>query len=464
MTDHLTPSNIKKAKELLQQCNKYQPGTSQWITNEEKLSSFLDDMITTDSELSKAERLKYYNSGIYDVATPIIAAELGKHQNRTVANAWLLIARLMAIPDTNEKDNVETLSKGVGMGFIELAVRELQFRPLRNDGEFLEYAFICIVAPAVYTEFVSRVIKSGAPLACLNLVREQQKEYLSNINDSNVSESNLSDAMRTLNFVAGYDAEVVKHLPGLVDCVRQFLPLLSNENGNDAQIMLGFSAARLLIRVFGKDDSSKVISENPIILQFYPQLLRKLCDVGPSKNYFLYSGYFKLAFVLLDLSLISMSDTNKSLLLPLVPLVIEMMVFHHNGNRDLLRHGMVFLSQVSFDESCLVALMTDKERIKTIQGIVLSDKATDTETLSLLSVVMNAVFPSSLSSSSIAASITNTNTPSITPITTNRRSSAFKKAASLVFGSNTPTPQIQVMISYHQKSTGTHAQALVQLF
>jgi hypothetical protein len=445
---NLTPANIKKVKDLLEVANKNVPGSTAWNDAENKLNNLLDSF-WQEPNPPKATRLKYYSSAIFDLVFPIINADAGRHTRDVVDAAWLLINTSMACPDINEQDNLETVKKGVELGFIELAVRELRFRPLRFDGKLMDRAFVVLTNTGSRLNFINHVLSSGAPLACLELLREG-----GNI-ENETTRSNLTKAIGTLNSLAWFNVEPIKILPGLIDAVKRYLPLLNRE-GIDNMILLGFMAARLVIRLYGKDDSSKVIMENPVILEFYPKAIRKVMDVGAAKNYSLYGSLWKLAGIALDLSLISMSDTNKQLLVPIVPLMLEMMELHHNGSRDLLRYGIIFLSQVSFDELCLIQLQKDKPRINIIQGIILSDKEHDKETLSLLGVVMNAVFPSP---------ITTTETPATTTTTTTRRrSSAFKRATSLVFGSNTITPQIQIMISYHQKSTGQHAQALVQLF
>jgi hypothetical protein len=444
MANNLTPANVKMVKTLLEVANKNVPNSTAWNDAQNKL----DDLLWSFDESGglKPTRLKYYNSGIYNLITPIILDEEGKHTNQILEAAWSLINRGMGINDVKEQDNIETVTKGIDSGFIELAIRELRFRPLRYDGKLMYRAFLTLQNTAAYTNFTNRVASSGAPLACLELIRVG-----GNV-ENETTRKNLTIAIVTLNNLARFNTEPVKSLPGVIDAVKPYLPLLTRE-GNDEMIVLGFFAARLLIRLYGKDDSSKVIMENPIILDFYPKLMRKVMDVGAARNYSLYSSYWALAGITLDLSLISKSDTNKQLLVPIVPLMLEMMALHHNGDRDLLRYGVVFFSQVSFDDSCLIELKKNEERVKVIQGIILSDKEHDKETLSLLGVVMNAVFPSSITSAATTTATT----------ITKRRSSAFKRATSLVFGSTT-TPQTQVMISYHQKSTGQHAQALVQLF
>jgi hypothetical protein len=443
--NNLTPANIQKVKALLEVVNKNVPGNIAWNDAETNLDDLLLSFWQDDTP--KGVRLKYYSSGIFELLIPIIQADTGKHTNLVLESAWTLIECGMVTSGINEQDKLETVTKGVELGFVELAVRELRFRPLRYNGELMARAFIVLTSTGTRSNFTNRLVSAETPLASLELIREGGDL------ENETTRSNLTDAFSTLSSIASFNVEPIKVLLDVVDAVKPYLPLLARE-GNDNIILLGFFAARLLIRLYGKDDSSKVIVENPVILDFYPKAMRKVMDVGVAKHYDLYGSYWTLAGVALDFSLISMSDTNKQLLVPVVPLMLEMMALHHNGDRKLLRHGVVFLSQVSFDESCLIQLQKNRPRIKVIQGIILSDKEHDKETLSLLGVVMNAVFPSQVLTSA---------TPAPTTTTTKRRSRAFKRATSLITDYNN-TSQIQVMISYHQKSTGQHAQALVQLF
>jgi hypothetical protein len=383
---NLTLENVKNATDLLEYVNKNEPGSIAWNGAENALRNLLWSFWQQDVSL-KTSRMKYYSSGIFELAAiPIINADTGKHTNRVLESAWALIESGCDISSLDEKDNIETLAKGVELGFIELAVRELRFRPLRYDGKLLGKVFVVLTVITCRVKFIHRVISSGTPLACLELIREG-----GNIENETIRKC-LNSAIRTLSNIARFNPDSIKNLSGVVDAVKAYLPLLTREENTD-MIMLGFISARLLIRLYGKDDSSKVILENPVILEFYPKFMRKVMDVGASKKYGLYGAYWKLVGFTLDLSLISLSDTNKQLLIPIIPLVVEMMALHHNDDYDLLRFGVVFLYEVSLDKSCLVELKKDDERVKMIQDIILSDTEYDRETVSLLrDVVVKVVF------------------------------------------------------------------------
>jgi hypothetical protein len=380
---NLTPTNIEKLKQLLQTSITNPPNTPPWIEAESEIQNILWNV--SERGGLKPTRLKYYTSGIYHLMIPMILAEQGKHEDDSLEAAWSILNRGMGINNINEQDNIETVTKGIELGFIELAVRELRFRPLRYGGKLMTFAFLALTNSALYPNFTNRVIASGAPLACLELIREGGDV------ENPTMLYNLSSAIGTLNNITRFKREYIQGLPGISDAIRPYLPLITRE-AQDNMVLIGFNAARLLIRIHSKDDSSKILMENPVILEFYPKFMRKLLNIGIANNYYLHRTYWKLAGLALDLSFISMSNTNnKQQLVPIIPLVLEMMVFHHNGDRELLYHGVIFLSQVVQDEVCLVELQKDPALIKNIKNIILSDREHDKEIVSLLADIVGVV-------------------------------------------------------------------------
>jgi hypothetical protein len=386
----LTPSNITKLKTYLNQSNQLQPQTPQWHSIQHQLSDLINEMICHPAP-NKSECLQYYNSGIFEeIIIPIINQSQSHpfhqpHSQITLENCWCIISRAMSSQDKNEFDNVHTLTRGVQLGFIDSTVRELKRRPIR--GEILIEAFTCLCSTAVYSEFTKIIIDSQAPLACLELIRDG-----GNIIHDDVIRSNIVDSFRILNSIAGYCSEPIRALPGLVDIVSNYLPLLTPE-GNHQLIMVGFRAVKLLIRVSSNTDKRQIIEENSMILQFYPKFIRKLMDVGREKHsYLLYNTIWRIAGVSLDMSLIATSIGDKSLLVPLVPLMVELLAFHHHNNSDeydLIRFGMIFLFQASLDTACLIEMKKNKHHMKIIQHVILSDRLYDRDTVSLLDDVMN---------------------------------------------------------------------------
>jgi hypothetical protein len=335
-----------------------------------------------------SKRLQYYSSGIFDLLIPIILQTT--NSNQTLENAWRIVGCAMCVPDVKELDNIETIGKGVELGFIELAVRELKFRPLRYDGKLMYSASLALANSAPYANFTNQLISAGAPLACLEYIRDA-----GNTIENETTRRNLTAAMTTLNNIARFNVNCVQSLPGVIEVVKPFLPLLRRENNYD-MVVFGFTAGRLLIRLYGKENSSKIISENPVIVEFYPLFMRKIMNVGAAQSYYLYNTYWVLAGVMLDLSLISTSTSSgdttnnkhQQLLIPLIPLVLEMMACHHNGDCDVLRFGMIFLSQISSNKSCLAEVKKYLEILLIIQDIILSGVEFDKEIVCLLGEIV----------------------------------------------------------------------------
>jgi hypothetical protein len=391
ITNNLTPTNINKAKSLLQQSNSTEPHSPEWNSIQNELGILLNSMISSPHP-SKQERLLYYLSGIYDVVIPIIKANQGKHQNFLLEDAWLLVQRGMIAIDSNDRDNIETIRKGVELGFIELAVEEARFQPLRYQGRLFYRASHCFTETAIYADFTERVLSSGAPLACLEIIKQG-----GNLQDP-ILRSNIGTALRTLTGISLYNIEIVKSLPGIVKAVHPYLPLLTrvddDELDDNELILLGFIAGRLLVRIGKGEGGSKIIEEKQsVLLDFYPFLMRKAMDAGISTNYLVFNSFIKLNGIALDLSIISGSDIPKKSLVSIIPLMIEMMLYHNNNghNKELIMYGMVFLSQVSEENACLEILIQHRNGIKAIQDMISADRGFDKETLSLLGEVVGKV-------------------------------------------------------------------------
>jgi hypothetical protein len=386
MSTLITPSTVKKINDVLELVNKMEPHSTSWYEVEIKLENSLWRLRPAKAP-TKEIRLQYYSSGIFELIFLIIKSIPGKHTDGVLEAAWGVGQNGVIVPDVHEKDNIETLTKGVELGFVELAVRELSFRPLRCGGVLMDYAFSALANPASYSNFTNHLIEKGVPRTCLQLIRDG-----GNILDE-ITRSNLTRAIRTLNNIARFNVESIRMLPGLVDAVKPYLRLLRrHDEGNDDDddmIMLGFTVSKLLIKVYGKDDSSKIIMENPIILDFYPKFMRQVMDIGVNNNYKLFNTLWVLAGIALDLSLISTCNTNKQLLVPIVPLMLEMMLFHNNGDRDVIRYGVVFLSQIYLDEYCGNEIRCKQEWLKQIQEIINSDREFDKETVVLVRDVVS---------------------------------------------------------------------------
>jgi hypothetical protein len=385
--DNLTPHNIKKAQELLLISLEQIPNSNEWNIQQQQLCTILRYM-TCPPAPNKSTRLKYYSSGIYEqVIIPILQCKPGLHREDTLIRTWCIIQKGVVGPDSSTKDNLETLSLGVELGFIELALQELIL--YRHDGRILEYAFLALNEPSLTEEHVHRIISNQIPRACLQLI----SKHGANIHDSSTMLINIRWAVRVLNGVALYHVEALRDLIGLDNAVKQFVPLLRNDDEiDDDLIMLGFSSARLLIRVYGKDHSSRVIEDNPDALEFFVPLMRKIMDVGFNKSYSLYHTYWRINGLMVDLAIVALSDTNKKLLVPIVPLVIEMMRFHHHDDHELIHNGMIFLSEVVLDKACLAEMKNNSKSLEIIYQVIVDEKSYEKETVALLGVVMNEVY------------------------------------------------------------------------
>jgi hypothetical protein len=388
MLRNLTPENIHKVKTLLELSSDTEPQTDEWFGIQSQLTHHLWYLYPRFDPL-KELRVAYFNSGIFDLAIHVIDAENGSYAPEVCEGCWALLGCAIVASDKNEKDNLETITRGVEIGLIELCVKELSYRPLRFDGRLARRAFLAVLNPSTYSIFINRVVNSGAPRVCLDLIRENGDLQ------NPTTRAIIDQAFITLSFIARYDLDTIKNLPDIVNVAQPYVQYLTREPGEDASmILLGFNATRLLLRISGKEKCSQVIEQNPIILEFYPSHLRKVLDVGPSKSYSLYSRYWKLVALALDVALIASADNiNLQLLVPLCPIVVEMMVYHYKDDYDILRYGLIFLGHVIRNAACRSTLVEsssssddddNSNRVQMIQEIIQSDCTLEKEMAALL--------------------------------------------------------------------------------
>jgi hypothetical protein len=410
MTELLTPSNIQLVSQLLQASNSSTPSTPEWQNTERKLSLLLADMVC-HADPTKEIRLKYYESGIYQYTNKIIQAPLGKHWNQTIMVCWALTSRGVAVADNNEADRAETIRMAIHVGFLDLAIKEFKYRPLRNHGKYIPYATNCVTAAASRIEFVSHIVNSDAPMACFQLLQEGEvlttmdHSILQPLFNAGINYKNLNSAFKVLIFLARFNLESVATLPSVMSIISSYLIFINNMHDDEEVeeddydiIMLGFRAAKLLIRLTSRDGGcKKLIDENPAILKFYPQLMRKLMDSKSktTKQYKLFGSYWNLAGTCFELSLLAMSNINKELLIHIIPLVMEMMAYHSNNDQnghDLMEYGLLFLAEIcqpnnsnnNRDNMCWNVLMNDKQQIERISAIIMAENSFNKEILSLL--------------------------------------------------------------------------------
>jgi hypothetical protein len=400
---NISPSTIQSIQTLIQLSSTTTPYTLEWDSLQRRLIHVLWSL--NYNHPTKEIRVKYYTSGLIEILIPIIQSSSQKFLNETLEMAYALISRCMSVSSVNENDNIETVGMGVKLGLIDLAVRELSYRPLRFGGILMRRAFICLTAPSVYAPFVNDVIQAKAHLACLQLLQDEgQHNYMQ---DSTLL-SNLDSCLLVLNSITRYHGNIIKGLPGIIEITQPYIPLLSsttnhhqqhnNNNhvldyrhyGNDHTIMLGFKATRLLLRIANKEERYTIIMSNPAIVEFYPNLMRKIMDVGQENSYHLYCTYWKLAGVMMDLSILASLEGIVTLLIPIIPLLLEMMLNHHNGEYDIIHFGMIFLVEVSTNSVCFNVLKKYhiQEFVK-IKNMIENDSLMDKETIGLLMDLKN---------------------------------------------------------------------------
>jgi hypothetical protein len=336
-----------------------------------------------DNSPTKMKRITYAKSGLFNLCMQVIKDPTENHSTDTLLNAWSLLSVVMCTSSLDEQDNVETLGIGIDLGIVDLAVRELSFNPLRDNGLPMNRAFTVLTNTAAKYEFAGKVVSTGIIPLLVSLIKRKETLLQDEINLDNISM-----AFSILASFAMLQPNALRDVPDIIKIAVSCLPYL-HITDNDLLVITGFKSARILIRLFGKDESSRVIRENPVILEFYPEFIRKLLQSGPENRFEAYDSNWYISGVMLDLSLITV-EGNQKLLAPIIPLAIEMLSLYGKSDYELLRYGIIFLSQIVVDDWLRKEiLIQEKIRLQMITNIVLSDQLLDKEVISLMVGVVN---------------------------------------------------------------------------
>jgi hypothetical protein len=365
--------HCQSVKQYWKKCKTLSPTIDgfEWHRAQNQLMSSLRQLDKTNNP-TKAQRLEMYDSGVYEIVIDIILATPQLFTTIVIDAAWTLFGAGLLCPEIDEKDNYETVSKGVELNVIEIAVRELNFSPPRSEGNNTLYnALLCLTSTALFPEFGARMLSSGAISTCINILR------ISDVTDE-FERDHIWLALVTLCSFAMHHGESLRNMVGVVDATMIYISLLPNNNNNnnedeqdgfqDVFVMIGFSAARLLLRLLNVSDLLPILEKNPAIVQFYPKLIHDVLLSGAKRGFFCYGSYWSLSGIARDVAIISSpgvistSDDNiDTFILPLIPLVIQMLREYGDGDYELLRYGFLFLTHILSHEPCIKLVMRNHQ-------------------------------------------------------------------------------------------------------
>jgi hypothetical protein len=383
----------KQAQSLFQESQLTTPNSTEWTSIQIKLSRILNDVRVI--EPSKPIRISLFESGIYNVAISIIAAKPGLFRLETIEDAWYLASESMYVSDANSKSEDETVYLAVQLGLIELAAKELQYKPnLRYHGRIMEAAFICLTCAASMPDLAHRVIANQVVENILDIIERGDISTRTHI-------ENLSSSLIVLTWLAMTKREaLLHHLSsnlGNIDVIQLISPLFVHlENVHDDKIVLiGFQAVRVIIRLYITEDigANQVQRHAISVIQFYCKVMQQVLTSGKAKGFVAFHGHWALNGLCLDASLLSLSNkcNRNGLLSPLIPYIIEMMSTYGYNDYNVLYHGLIFLTEISQDKDCLQILLDYKLSLKQIEHVILSEWWINPEIRVLLGIVLEFV-------------------------------------------------------------------------
>jgi hypothetical protein len=370
---HKQRRHIEKIQSLIQESKSLviSPQTAvtileQWITKQEELRNKLHDTYYSlrVMNLTGTQRLQVWKCSLLPSCIEIIQAKPTMYRDDVIEVAWAHLHLIMASKDDLDRDNIRAVAKGVEMGLIDLAIRELKYQPLRRHGQCMRLAFIVLTNTSSTVEFSGEVVKAGAISACLNLIRDMGniENHLANEFSRNL----IASALGVLSSLAGRRPDSLLNVQGVQECAEQFLPYLNINQQDETMVKIGIGCARLLIRL----KFCNVVEKYPVILEFYPIFLERIIESGPKNGYLAFKGHWAPSGIGLDLTLIANSlllvensnnpymesTTKMNLLIPLIPLIIQMMLKFGRDDLNLIKYGILFLAQISVNDKCLVVI------------------------------------------------------------------------------------------------------------
>jgi hypothetical protein len=384
------------AQELVHISDSSTPRTSSWDIAQTQLSMLFEELWIRAP--SQAIRLEFYNDPhILHVCIDIIKANDGKHSYNALIGAWSILSMVMYIDNANDPTEYQVMARGVEQyQLIELAAYELNYKPLRFNGVLLNCAFLALISPSGSYDYAGKVVETNAPKVLAEIVGEGNLSSQINI-------INVSGAISVLSWLSMTRPSSIRTLPDIVSSCIPLIPLLRDGGEDDDLVKIGFRAARLLLRTADYETTLEIIHQYfQIIIDFYPEFMEQVLAAGVEHGFCAYSTRWSLSGIMLDLYKLANSGIDKSLLIHIIPLVVDFLFIkgHSFQNVELLELGILFCSSICDNQQCMETLcdlnydITNNDRycwIQTIAQVIKSNHVFSVEVIVALDNVVNHV-------------------------------------------------------------------------
>jgi hypothetical protein len=308
------------------------------------------------------------------IKSPLISLESG-------SRAWTILSGMCVDEKmfTGTENSDDAVIRCCEYHVLEVAIEELRYDPSRFNGFLRELATTVIQNSCASQKVSERCLQLGLHVDIMKIIQEASIQE--NGENEDLIEWYLF-GIRCFAWLARYRAGELKDLtPGIVHACVDLLKYLNSPN--HSTMMLGFTAAKTIIRIVGKDENSTVIHQNPTIIDFYSRYLRRAI-VNRHEN-------VSISGQVVDLALISLADKNKPLMFNTVSAVTAAVDMFGINDSELLYYSLLFLSQISSDELCKQELKTQKHVIDKLAKIIHSSSQFSIEERAMINVVVDAV-------------------------------------------------------------------------
>ncbi|KAH9259727.1 hypothetical protein BASA81_002149 [Batrachochytrium salamandrivorans] len=266
------------------------------------------------------------------------------------------------------------ISYCVERGFLDSLYDELD-KPGLIDGSAATRALSCFSHVSLNSLMAKQVSQSGLVSPLMTLASQHPDGELGDLALTGLG----SMALHPENYP-------VLMCCGVLRLALKYLHYMTSDDERD--IDFGLTAASLLIRLVGKDESGKgfdAIQGNKDLLEETKSLLELVLDGGEDGVVYGYSR--DPANIILDISVLATSDGNKPLLAEFIPLILRAME-ERPDNERMLKYAVVALSQLAFDTNSQPVLLEHEERVlDCLNQVISKTRKTDKETFRTASVL-----------------------------------------------------------------------------
>jgi len=284
--------------------------------------------------LSREEQIvKWREEGLADLVAKTIHKDLATAINNLCWKLWSVSMKVSATERIDERCDITDF--GIDKGIIEAIAKEFS----RPNLQFfvVEVAAVILTSLCLIRRHATRICKSGLVPLLLHVAETHAPQRIGVY--SLIALVNLAIHQESHTCLLEFNAVSVSI--GLL----RFL-----SSGLYYELDCGLSAAFLICRLVGEDETGvgpDAIHANSLFFEKLYWILEAVVAAGPNGN--VIGSHWDPANIILDLSILAVSDRNKRSLVHFIPLICLCFKTFGTSNARLIKFSLRTLSQLSFE-------------------------------------------------------------------------------------------------------------------